>query len=262
MRIPFALRRMLERCSRRVHFYRRLPRRFGSLPLRVSPAASLVYYRGLRQPNFQDLYDFAEHHVNPSDTVWDVGANLGVFALAAAYRSGPGGAVVCLEPDSWSFALLQRSIGRNRGRTAPVTVLPAAAAGRLGVAQLRVPERSHAASHLAEAGGAGEDIVGGIREQHAVLTITLDWLAGHFPPPRVLKIDVDGAEELVLQGAKELLRRHQPRILIEVFERQADAVSAELRDLGYLLYDYTRGEAGKVPVSRATYNTLALPRSK
>ena len=66
----FPLRRCLEYCSRHVVFTRRLPRRFGSLPLMVSPAASLIYYRGLNRPNFDDLYDFnfffnvIYHHFN------------------------------------------------------------------------------------------------------------------------------------------------------------------------------------------------------
>jgi len=242
-----------------VYFTRRLPPKFSSLRLRISPGASLGYYRGLRQAGLNDLYDFAEHHVRPGDTVWDVGSNMGIFAFAAAARAGLGGRILCVEPDLWSVRLLRRSCSYNRGRAAPVDVLPAAATGRCGLEWLNIPERSRAATHLESAGGAGPELVGGVRERLLTAAITLDWLAENSAAPRVLKIDVDGAEQAVLAGAAKLLAEQSPVILIEVYERNADAVSALLHERGYTLFDYTGGEAGKREVARAVYNTLALP---
>jgi FkbM family methyltransferase len=259
MNPPFVLRRMLEYCSRHVYFSRRLPARFGSLRLRLSPGASLVYYWGLNRPNFTDLYDFAEHYVQPGQTVWDIGGNMGVFSFAAAARAQTSGRILCLEPDLWSMRLLKRSCAYNRGRAAPVDVLPLAASDCLALEWLNIPKRSRSGSHLALAGGAGDAITGAIREQHLIPTVTLDWLAGHYPAPHVLKVDVDGGELRVLTGGRALLQRHHPIILIEVYDRNADAVSACLHDLGYTLYDFTHGETGKKIIGRADYNTLALP---
>lgn len=255
----FALRRLLEYFSRHVYFDRRLPARFGALRLRVSPGASLVYYRGLRQSNFDDLYDFAAHHVHPGHTVWDVGGNMGVFSFAAAARAGTSGKVLCLEPDLWSARLLRRSCAYNRNLAATVDVLPVAASDELTLAWLNIPERGRAATHLAVAGGAGEDMTGQVRERHLIPTVSLDWLARHYAPPHAVKIDVDGAELRVLEGAQELLAQHRPAILTEVYERNADAVSGYLHGLGYTLYDYTQGEARKSRIARAVYHTLALP---
>jgi FkbM family methyltransferase len=259
MKPPFVLRRMIEYCSRHVCFTRRLPARFGSLRLRLSPGASLIYYLGLNRPNFNDLYDFAEHYVQPGQTVWDVGGNMGVFSFAAAARARTSGRVLCLEPDLWSVRLLKRSCAYNRGLAAPVDVVPVAASDNLALEWFNIPERSRAASHLALAGGAGEEITGAVREQHLVPTVTLDWLAGYYPPPQVIKIDVDSCEYRVLTGGRALLEQHHPIIFTEVYERNADAVSAYLHALGYTLYDFTRGEAGKKIIARASYNTLALP---
>jgi len=258
-KVSYVLRRILEYFSRHVAFDRRLPARFGSLRLRVSPGASLIYYRGLRQPNFADLYDFAEHHVQPGNTVWDVGGNMGVFSFAAAARAGTSGRVLCLEPDHWSVRLLRRSCRYNLNRAAPVDVLPAAVSDEPGLLWLNIPERGRAATHLAIAGGAGEDITGQVRERHLTPAFSLDWLARHFPPPQVIKVDVDGAEFRVLQGGRELLTKHRPVILTEVYERNADAVSRYLHELGYTLYDYNHGEDRKTRIDRGVYNTLALP---
>ena len=255
-----SLRRMAERGSRQINFTRRLPARFGALRLRVSPGASLTYYRGLRQPSFRELYDFAEGYVQPGQTVWDIGCNMGVFAFAAAARAQSAGRVLCLEPDLWSVNLLQRSCRYNLGRAAFVDVLPVAVSDELGLEWLNIPERCRAATHLASSGGgAGVEITGTVREQHLVPTVTLDWLAHRYPIPQVIKIDVDGSECRVLEGGRTLLRQHRPVLLTEVYERNADAVSALLHELGYALFDYDHGEASKRAITRAAYNTLALP---
>ena len=255
----FGLRRTLEYFSRHLYLTRQLPARFSSLRLRISPGASLGYYRGLRQRNLDDLYDFAEHHVRAGDTVWDVGSNMGIFAFAAAARAGTGGRVLCVEPDLWSVRLLRRSCAFNRGRAAPVDVLPAAVSGACTLEWLNIPERSRAATHLESAGGAGAELVGGIRERHLTPAVTLDWLAEKYPFPRVLKIDVDGAELGVLRGGGRLFGDHHPVLLIEVYERNADGVTAFLHEQGYALFDYSGGQAGRHAVDRAVYNTLALP---
>jgi FkbM family methyltransferase len=263
MRIPASIRRLAEYCSRHVFFTRRLPRRFGSLRLRVSPGASLIYYRGLQQPNFDDLYDFAQHHVQSSHTVWDVGSNMGVLSFAAAARAGPAGRVLCIEPDLWSARLLLASQRMNRGLCAPLEVLAVAISDTASLARLQIPERSRAAAHLEITdGGSGGDITGGVREQFLVSTVTLDWLAAQYPPPDVLKIDVDGNEARVLRGGLALLREKRPVILTEVYERNADEVTALLHSLGYKLYDYSHGEQGKVLLTRTAYNTLALPPAR
>jgi FkbM family methyltransferase len=222
----------------------------------------LIYWRGLQLSAFNDLYDFAENYVRPGDTVWDVGGNIGLLSFACAARAQTRGRVICFEPDPWSVRLLKRSSALNRGCAAPVDIIPVAVGDQLALEWLHVPERSRAASHLeSTGGGAGAEITGAVRERHLIPVLTLDWLAGKLPPPNVLKIDVDGAEMRVLRGGAALLRKHRPIILTEVYERNADEATAFLHDLGYTLYQYENGESGKTPVSRTTYNTLALPNS-
>lgn len=222
----------------------------------------MIYWRGLQLPDFNDLYDFSEHYIRPGHTVWDIGGNIGLFTFSAAFRAHPAGRVLCVEPDLWSVRLLRRSSRLNAGRIAPVEVLPVAIGDRLSFDWLQVPERSRAASHLASnLDGANHAITGGVRERQPTPVFTLDCLADHFLAPDVLKIDVDGGELRVLRGGEAMLRTKRPVILTEVFERNADAVTALLHDLDYDLFRYEHGEAQKVPVKRASYNTLAIPRS-
>lgn len=74
-----------------------------------------------------------------------------------------------------------------------------------------------------------------------------------------MKIDVEGAELPVLRGAPRLLREHRPRLLLEVYDAAADAVTALLHEAGYTLFDFGQGWTARRPVARATYHTLALP---
>jgi FkbM family methyltransferase len=255
------LRRALERVSRRLVFCRRLPARFGGTALAVTPGAALAYWRPLGSGAWNDLFDFAEHAVEPGAVVWDVGANLAVFAFAAAYRAGPAGEVLAVEPDGWLVDLIRRSAGAPRPGAAPVEALCCAAAAEVGLQSFDVTGRTRSGSHLASAGGAGVSLVGPAVERHPVVTVSLDWLAERRRPPAVVKIDVEGAEQAVLAGAENVLARHRPKILVEVYERNADAVTARLTRHGYALHDFAGGWGHRRPVNRAAYNTLALPRS-
>lgn len=257
--IPSFVRRRLERASKGVVLHRRLPEDLGAARLAISPEASLTYWRGLRTPNLNDLYDFVRHHVKPGDVVWDVGANMGLLSFASAHRVGPGGAVISFEPDWWSYGLLHRSRRLNPELAPRMQCLPLAVADQASLLTLIIPKHGRAATHLEIAGGAGNEITGGTSETLLVPTVTLDWVAQSQRPPTVIKIDVDGAEHRVLLGAREILRRHRPRILIEVYERNADAVGALLHEHGYKLFSYDRGEAESAPIDRPVYNNLAIP---
>jgi FkbM family methyltransferase len=257
--IPLRIRRFVEYISRGISFSRRMPNRFRRLKLHVSPGASLCFYKPLTCSNWNDLYDFAENNIKPGDIIWDVGANMGVLTFAAAARAGTNGRVLAVEPDSWSINHLRHSVRVNRRAEINVDVLQAAVSDRLSIEALNIPQRNRAASHLENAGGAGEQLVGGIRERHLVVTVTLDWIAQFYPAPSILKIDVDGGEMRVLLGGRNLLVRCKPIILTEVYERNADAVTDFLHELGYTLFDYDRGAKGKIRIERALYNTLALP---
>ena len=254
-----AMRHLLAKMSGRLVFRRRLPARFGGAKLDVSPGAALAYYLPLDRSNWQDLYEFATHCVSPGDVVWDVGANLGVFGFAAAHLARADGQVLAVEADPWLAALMRRSAHRPRPGAAPVGVLCSAVTDHCGIENFETPEWTRSGSHLSSSDGASESLVGRSVETHPVVTVNLDWLSAHRPAPAALKIDVEGSELAVLQGAEGLLARHRPRILLEVYERSADAVGEILHRHGYVLYDVDRGWSAREKVKRPVYQTLALP---
>jgi FkbM family methyltransferase len=260
MGMNLLLRKWLEQFSRGKVFKRRLPARFHSLPMYVSPEAALSYWKAFRGHNWNDLFEFAQDYVQPAQVVWDVGANMGVFSICASIRTGASGKVLAIEPDSWSASLLRRSIALNREKLAQLKLLQVAVGNNISVEELEVPQRGRAGTHLKIAGGAGRSLIGSARETHLVPTLPLDWIAERFEPPDVLKVDVDGAERMALEGGANMLARSRPVLFIEVYERNADWVTQFLLKLNYELFDFDTPKSQRAPIQRAVYNTLALPR--
>ncbi len=190
------------------------------------------------------LLQLAGEVVRAGDTVWDIGANMGLFSFAAAAMAGPGGRVLAVEPDTDLVSLLRRSAD-GAARHAPVEILPAAVSGELSVARFHVARRNRATSHLA---GFGTAMAGGVRSTRLVPTVTLDWLAARFPAPDVVKIDVEGAELAVLSGGARVLAAC-PALICEVSGQNAEAVSALLAGTATRCTTAT-GTGGRVPVQR------------
>ena len=251
-----SLRSVVERASHRVVVRRRLPAPFAAARIYVSTEGGLRYLARAMSAVDPTLLRLAAELVTPGDTVWDVGANMGLFSFAAAVAAGPTGRVLALEPDTDLAGLLRRSAEGSTGH-APVDVLPAAASAELSVARFHVARRNRSTSHLA---GFGSAMAGGVRSTHLVPTVTLDWLAARFPLPDVLKIDVEGAELTVLAGGAQVLA-HSPAVICEVYAQNATAVSDILTGHGYTLYDGDQLPGVRVPTAGAPFNTLAIVKS-
>ena len=101
-------RRILERSLRWLVLRRRLPGEFENAVLYVSPAAALRYvFRPMANID-PPLLMAARRLVRSNDVIWDIGANVGLFSLAAAVRAGEQGQVIAFEPDAWIAQLLRR----------------------------------------------------------------------------------------------------------------------------------------------------------
>jgi FkbM family methyltransferase len=251
------IRSLLERLSRERIVRRRLPPEHGGHALFVSPDAALKLWRHDLRQSDPLLLCLAAELVRPGDTVWDVGANVGLFAFAASFAAGASGRVVAVEADDWLAGLIRRSALTAPAAYAPVDVLAAAVADHPGVVELCIAARGRAGNYLRAVAGSTQ--TGGIRESRKVVAVTLDGLLDAFPPPRLLKIDVEGAELLCLRGAERLLSAVRPTLLCEVTAENAAAVGDLLRRHGYSLADASLPPELRRPLAAPVWNTLALP---
>jgi len=253
------LRLLAERATHHFVMKRRLPASFARVPLFVSTEGGLRYLRLDLAKVDPELLQAAQELVAPGDVVWDVGANVGLFTFAAAARAGPRGNVYAIEPDTWLADLLRRSARLEQPNKARVYVLPVAVSDAVGVSPFNIAKRARSANYLA---GCGSTQTGGVRETQCVVTVTLDWILGHFPAPNVLKIDVEGAEGQVLAGASNLLSSTRPRILCEVAKENAGTVSHLLHSFDYVLYDASVGRSKREPLESAAPSTIAYPSGR
>jgi FkbM family methyltransferase len=202
------------------------------------------------------LFRLAAELVRPGAVVWDVGANVGLFSFAAAHLAGARGSVAAFEADSWLVGLLRRSAAIQPPSSAPVQVVPAAVAGSCGLRSFNISSRSRSSSFLS---GYGSSQAGAVAERQTVVALSLDWVAERLPPPDVLKIDVEGAELEVLEGATRLLEARRPVLLCEVSAPRSAEVAALLRGRGYRVLDGDEAPARRGDLAAAPWTTLALP---
>jgi FkbM family methyltransferase len=247
------VRALPRRFGRNRILKRNLPPDLGTVPILVSPEASLGFWKpGVKS----DLFDFAREFVQPGNVVWDVGSNLGLLTIAAAQRAGNTGKVIAIDADIWLVELLRKSARIQPPSSASIQVLPAAVSDSLKIAALNIAQNGRAANFLSDVTGSSQ--TGGIRETVSVISITLDWLLEQgIAAPQVLKIDTEGAETSILCGAERLISEVRPLILCEVFDESREAVTEILLRNKYTLFDWDSKPRTKI--DHACLNTLAIP---
>jgi FkbM family methyltransferase len=169
-----------------------------------------------------EIYSFLAHVLPARDVViWDVGAHFGFHTLGFASIVGSSGHVVGFEPNPSNRERLGRNLERNVDLASRVAVLPCALSNRNGdwplVLSRDIESGASSMSFLdgttpsvdPATAGAWDRVVVPVRTADAVVR---DRAAA---VPDVIKIDVEGAELLVLQGAAEIVRTARPAVMVE-----------------------------------------------
>lgn len=167
--------------------------------------------------------------VRPGDHVLDLGANIGFHTLALAATVGPSGQVTSVEPQRFCFQLLCANVTLNQLTT--VTCHRAAVGADPGTCA--VPRNDPTHRHNAGATTVSLD-AGTTGPSDTVPMITVDSL--DLARCDLIKIDTEGFEDLVIQGALRTLGAHHPTLYIEVHDREnLRRLHGRLKPLGYSL---------------------------
>ena len=168
-----------------------------------------------------------QEHAHPKSVFYDIGANHGYFSLLGCVLVGHQGHCYSFEPLPQNVAVLQHVTRINR--IVNHTLVQSAVSNSKGMAQLFLTGENDYRPSL---------VAGGHTDKLEVETITLDDFSKNHRLPDLLKVDVEGAEMLVLEGAERLLSgSHSPAWIIEVHTEQLDLlVNARLTKHNYRIH--------------------------
>jgi len=161
-----------------------------------------IYYTGFDRKDCRIL----KRLVKPGDVILDAGANVGYFSLLCARWMRAKGVVHAFEPFPQTVRKFERNLELNPGLQPVVHLHRAALSNFIGTMGMCVPDqRNQGCNFLSSTGGLNVDVT------------TLDSFCENGQLSRIdlIKIDVEGSEVALLQGAEQVLRRFRPVLMIE-----------------------------------------------
>lgn len=227
------------------------------LPPRWRGIEKLVF---VFRENYEPELTYLEKVLTSSEVFIDVGANLGVYTLVAGKLVGPAGRVIAIEPSVQSFPVLEKNLTLNRlTNVLPLSVALSEKAGRTWLYHGINPGQ-HSFGKDPSCNGVGEEVV----------TETLDsvLLRASVQHVDVIKMDVEGAEELVLRGATRVVTLDRPVIIFEFHPEASQRLGLSprgawnlLEELNYEFFMFgSGGSLCRADLPFPGRNVVAIPR--
>src|SRR5581483_8096218 len=208
-------------------------------------------FHALYEPAFRAGYEaetaFLLLRLARDDAVfYDIGANWGYFSLLLAASAAYRGRIFSFEPNPQPFADLTRTIAAA-GQAGRITAVPKGVGRAPGELRVAMPDAFHTGLGHLSADGTGA----------RVPVVSIDGL--DLPPPDIIKIDAEGMETEILEGAAQTIAARRPHIVFESFRDflRPDATRAPLQfllDRGYQLFNPALAFAAPTGVVLAGYD--------
>ncbi len=214
--------------------------RLVRLPLRLLPSTTVLTIRrgpaagmnwivgGGNHGCWLGTYEMAkqaalERFVRPGMTVYDIGAQAGFYSLFFSQLVGTTGRVYAFEPCAYEARYLLDHIRLNN--VANICVIQAAVSERSGLTALTF-DRGQTQNAISD-------------RSDAVLQVPAYSLDDRrLPAPALIKMDVEGAESAVLEGARRMLREHRPVVFVALHGAEQRRRCIELLETaGYRVYE-------------------------
>jgi FkbM family methyltransferase len=188
-----------------------------------------LYFPSVPEDDVMDAYT-KEYKPREGDIVWDVGAHAGATSYFLSELVGPTGRVYAFEPDEYNYAYLIKNLEMHG--LSNVVPIKKALSSSTGQTTFNMDGTMSAGIHefLTYSG------TGRLTE---VETITLADACSQFNSvPKLIKMDIEGAEVAVVEGSAAFIAEHDIRFAIESFHRLGKTYTHSLLDrlfpqLGY-----------------------------
>jgi len=161
--------------------------------------------------------------VRPGDTVYDVGANVGLYASFFSRLTGPSGRVYAFEANPVCVYFLQANRAHNSLEN--VEILPIAVGDSPSSIGFTVNYRNLLVGMSDAAAAPGKS---GHRFDAPAAALDQMIETHGLRPPDIVKIDIEGAEGAAIAGMREILARHRPILIIEIHGRRAAEATLDL----------------------------------
>ncbi len=185
----------------------------------------LIYFLAMEPIVAQTLLG----QLNPGNVFLDLGANIGYYTLSGAQKVGPAGRVISFEPQPQICARLRENVTRNNLQH--VTVHELALGEQDGSFTLYIPPAEIGFGHASLSPQEFQNATAvevQVRRLDDLLLPTLDRLD-------VIKLDAEGAELSILRGARQLIEKFQPSIVVELNPETAAYFDYQPLDLAAFL---------------------------
>ena len=207
-----------------------------------------------------EILKWIDEHGGESD-FWDIGANIGLYSIYYA-KSQPG-TVVSFEPSVFNLKQLAKNITINK-LSDKIDLVPIPLSDASGYNKFIISSTEEGSAQNAfgvNHGFDGNQIVNNI--EYRVMGLSGDKLIEAElikDIPKLIKLDVDGIEHMILKGMKNVLRAKECySVFVEVndeFEEQAEGVKDILEECGFKLSIKTQAEMHELSKYGTTFNQI------
>jgi FkbM family methyltransferase len=202
-----------------------LKRLASCLPIPWQQYLKRIYYaRQIRHGRFttnEKDFELLDSQIKEGDCVLDIGENIGHYTMKLSGLVGPEGRVFAFEPISETFEILNSNVQKSSYKN--ITMLNIAVSDHHAMTNMDIPScdtglNNYYMAHLSDS-----------KHGQKVYCLPIDALKISFQVA-LIKVDVEGHELAVLRGARQLLERDHPTLIVEAND---SAVITFLKELFY-----------------------------
>lgn len=215
-----------------------------------------IIYQGEPMLRYKRSFEYStfelfSNHLNPGNVIIDIGANIGVHSIFFSKLVGKNGQVFSFEPEGKTFLLLQQNLQLNNCENVHISNI--ALSNKNGFVELC----GHESGFSDADGGDPYKFIKQMADENKGDTVGLVKSVRLNDIPEInsldkidfIKIDVEGAELLVFEGAKQIILKYKPVIIFELegaytkrFNYKPYQVFVLLNELGYEMEEYEKGQ--------------------
>lgn len=173
--------------------------------------------------------------LKPNDTIVDVGANIGSFALVVSKYIGDQGHIYAFEPSAYAINKFKTNLELNKTLAKRITPVQAFVTRE----EKSIPHGIHASWNITSTTQRHPNHKGILTPTQGAISLSLDQLVNQFQISKLdwLKIDVDGFEKDVLFGGAHVFNHHKPKVFMELCEYSLLEHDTSVEEiLGYLIH--------------------------